>query len=1148
MLEMKIDNEEVVSKNNFTIKEEMQTASSTILNNTYPKSWEIDKDYISRFYYPKDYSKLDLENHIHINPEEGNIATIDGNATIQGVDTNKLQELINVEGNTTQDGTPTPDAPIPIEVVSGRQEVEARGNNNLESADQLYQKMYSVYTTDLEQLNVDGIDIIKFDNSKYRTDVSPYFNMYEHWKPNTQYTIRGKFKKSSSSGGAVYFVILYTDNTTKVAQINTTEWTDLRIVSDANKSILRVGFSYGARALWYLDKSSWFIGEGDITEYPVYKGNTYEINLGKNLLKPKYDTFNMSGVICTYTDKGLLLNGTPTANHSVYLFEDPLPPGDYIINGVEGGSNSSYQIVIYKNGTIVKYLTTTNYAFTVNDGDLYSFRFYIYLAHGNFDNVVLPYQIERGSVCTSYSPYFTPIELCKIGTYQDRIFKSSGKNLWGGFSNSISRTNGGISYVNNEDGTISMSGTATANSQSITATQATDNSWYVSLKAGTYTLTGGISTAKRLEARNIDNTSIGFDSGSGFTFTLTEETGVYVRAFISSGTAISGTEIIKPQIVEGTTVLPPEPYGSGKWYIEKRIASRTFNGSENGWGVANTGTANWYYYLTYTTLGQSGSSWLSNYYPMASIGNSDTRQGICVVGSYFRIRWGTEDTIANYKTWLNTHNVKIYWVQNVSTYTEITNEELISQLNSIELIDGLNNISISSPYLTGILQIHYNYVLEEDIYEPIFYGIVKNTSNISMNPRYPKYCSLQILDYKTLLSEGKCLDFVIYNKTISQAINMVVSSISGYGFELGNINILNPNEIIGTYSTNEKTAYDVLNYLADISGAKWSCRRKDKDTLYIDFYDPSLMPKGKTIEYTTEWACENNLVDLQFKYGTRDYRNKQIILSDEVSADITYNDMLISDGLNKEFTLPNKVAKLEKIEINNEIMSIATTEEKSVGIYADFYYSIGTDTITSNKTLPYGTMINISYVPIIQGREVVQNDNEINRIGTQLNIDGTISRYEIRNDENDSSKLLNIGETYLKYKGEAEITLTIKTHNNDLYNVGQSVYFDAPIQELKKDYLVKSKEINIVAPDGSPNDVFYTYTLSSSFNSEKEINWFDNQRNKLAGNIKDGEFISRNIDINNSANIIWDNLQISEITTLNGDNDLNAVLDAPLIH
>lgn len=36
-------------------------------------------------------------------------------------------------------------------------------------------------------------------------------------------------------------------------------------------------------------------------------------------------------------------------------------------------------------------------------------------------------QIEKGSTATSFAPYFTPIELAKIGNYQDRIYKSGGK-------------------------------------------------------------------------------------------------------------------------------------------------------------------------------------------------------------------------------------------------------------------------------------------------------------------------------------------------------------------------------------------------------------------------------------------------------------------------------------------------------------------------------------------------------------------------------------------------------------------------------------------------------------------------------------------------------------------------------------------------
>ena len=52
-----INNEEVVCSNDFTIEQEMLSTPSVILNNVYPKSWENDKDYVSRFYYPEDYSK-----------------------------------------------------------------------------------------------------------------------------------------------------------------------------------------------------------------------------------------------------------------------------------------------------------------------------------------------------------------------------------------------------------------------------------------------------------------------------------------------------------------------------------------------------------------------------------------------------------------------------------------------------------------------------------------------------------------------------------------------------------------------------------------------------------------------------------------------------------------------------------------------------------------------------------------------------------------------------------------------------------------------------------------------------------------------------------------------------------------------------------
>ena len=57
-----INNEEVLCGKDFTIEEDLLNTSSVILNNVYPATWELDKDYISRFYYPPDYAKCLIYN------------------------------------------------------------------------------------------------------------------------------------------------------------------------------------------------------------------------------------------------------------------------------------------------------------------------------------------------------------------------------------------------------------------------------------------------------------------------------------------------------------------------------------------------------------------------------------------------------------------------------------------------------------------------------------------------------------------------------------------------------------------------------------------------------------------------------------------------------------------------------------------------------------------------------------------------------------------------------------------------------------------------------------------------------------------------------------------------------------------------------
>lgn len=444
-----------------------------------------------------------------------------------------------------------------------------------------------------------------------------------------------------------------------------------------------------------------------------------------------------------------------------------------------------------------------------------------------------------------------------------------------------------------------------------------------------------------------------------------------------------------------------------------------------------------------------------------------------------------------------------------------------------------------------------NYYFPEDyskveIYQDenlIFCGVVKKTGNIDLNPRHPHFCDLQVIDFKTFLSEGETLDFVIANKTVTEAIQQVIEAVSDYGFVLGNIQILEPNEMIGAYSTQEKTAYDVFQYLADITQSRWSTRVIDENTVAVDFYDPTLMPEANQIDSTEEYYEDNNIVDITYNYSANDYRNKQVMTSESVYSNITQLQTFVADGVNNEFVTEYPIGIIESAILNGTYLDVATTGEREMGITADLYYTPKENVITLEETPASSSVLIVNYRAFVNGRTVVYNSEEIARINANTDRKGVIARYENRNDAITTEELTKVGKSYLKYKGKSEITLTIKTRGTDLFDVGQRVTYNAPLEELSQEYMVKSKKTTmyIVA-----NEVFYEYTLSSSFNSEDAINYFDNQRFKILGNIADGETITRNIDVLNDAMIIFDNLTINEVELPENANVLDFELNGKL--
>lgn len=482
----------------------------------------------------------------------------------------------------------------------------------------------------------------------------------------------------------------------------------------------------------------------------------------------------------------------------------------------------------------------------------------------------------------------------------------------------------------------------------------------------------------------------------------------------------------------------------------------------------------------------------------------------------FRISNNIASSKAQMHDWLVNNETIAYVILNEPYEEEITDPVLLSQLN---------NISNK---------------------KTLFCGVVKNTGNISLNPRYPHYCSIEVLDFKTFLSEGETLDFVISGKTIRQAIEMVVDAIKDYGFVVGNIDLTNADEVIGAYNCQEKTAYDVFQYIKDITQSQWTTRMLDENTVAIDFYDPETMPRVENIKYTQEYFENNNIDDMKFSYSTDDYRNKQIMISKETYADTTYKETIIADGYTRVFATQGNIGIINSIQVDGQNASFTIKNDFELGKTTDFYYEPDKSEFYSNDKNPIytvGTNIQIEYTPLVYGRQINQNIDEINRINASTGRKGVISRYETRNDALTSKELLAVGKSYLMYKGKPEITLIIANENKDLFNIGEVAYFEAPLDDLKQEYMVKSKEIRIIQTTG---DVFYTYTLSSSFNAENAINYFDNQRNKNSGNISAGEFIIRNEDINANAYIIFNNLQVSKIENVS-DNILNFALDGVLI-
>lgn len=288
---------------------------------------------------------------------------------------------------------------------------------------------------------------------------------------------------------------------------------------------------------------------GSAVDYTVW-GNTAT---GKNLISYPYidTTKTVNGI--TFTDNGdgtVTANGTATGEAvfrmSVYTLKEGVT---YYLSGCpKGGSKSTYYFWFRgynrDEGNGVKIPVT--YDFTNNTE--------IVISKGAvLDNLIFKPQLEIGTAATEYEPYTEKYvgdkTLVSDNTYKYKIpLANSGKNLLPYPYYQTTKTENGITFTDNGDGSITVNGTATADTWFILQSYAPLN--------GEYTLSGCKNGSKTTYILGLGS-SDSADVGNGVTATITAKANIFIRVYNG---AVLDNVIFKPQLELGTNATEYEPY------------------------------------------------------------------------------------------------------------------------------------------------------------------------------------------------------------------------------------------------------------------------------------------------------------------------------------------------------------------------------------------------------------------------------------------------------------------------------------------------------------------------------------------------------------------------------------------------------------
>lgn len=452
-------------------------------------------------------------------------------------------------------------------------------------------------------------------------------------------------------------------------------------------------------------KSVQAISTNPVMPSPDYPSEIENVK-GKNLLDNKNPNY-IVGATWQPTETGGKFSASTTWKHIGWKCELNTDKQYTFSYGARNSNNLYLYICTYTDDTYATIKTRI-----VSDGIKLQNTFkpdskYVTIHFANntvIENIEIPnIQLEKNSTATRYVPY---------GNIQ---IVETGKNLLNVTAESF--TVSGVTVTINPDKTIVLNGTYTG----------TNIGWRrlapdFTIPSGTYTISNGNPNSSTSTALFKDDSN-NFDIVNISTKTFTEEKVIKPYLRIAVGSSFNNFKIY-PMFVAGDVVGEYKPYTEevvnidlkgnelcslpngtkdelivkdGRAKVVKRIGKVVLDGSEN-WGQnANQTKDNTSYYYTYALdnlvkgTSQLGTL-ISNYFINQNTYDTDN-EGISLSAAIpflrLRINTSTDPTLADFKTWLSTHNTIVQY--ELATPTEID----LGEVTTLKTFNGTTYITNS---------------------------------------------------------------------------------------------------------------------------------------------------------------------------------------------------------------------------------------------------------------------------------------------------------------------------------------------------------------------------------------------------------------------------------------------------------------------